>query len=1019
MIMSIISFLILTTSLVSADTFDLHIRSYCPAGSNCNHNSWTDYEDFICEAVEEVNLEYKKLGFSFRPTIFPNDPFTSVQIFDPFGNPILPPDKNQYSEIDIGNGCRGDNPLDNFLQVLWRDNVAAANPTAISMMLDENWSTCCSNIARTNKPGGELYGLYCDADIDRTAYGTGTVWAHELGHHWGLVHTFTKEDPATNSPPFYDGDAIGVGGDALPLVLDTPDDPEKFEACPRYCDGNENNNRCNIDNDCPIPLSCLRVCESGHDEDEIGNLVDGHVWINFGTVSGGADTGSPHPDYCEAAWMTRSGGQTIATVPAPTYTENAMSYYGQACRGPVVIGGWTFDPFSLDQRTRMKKTREMIPVRNAVNLPDVCSPWGDSDNDGICDNEDNCQSVSNLCNQTDSDGDQVGDLCDNCLFVNNPDQGDLDGDCTGFSTPYNIDPECGDACDDDLDGDGCDNDVDQHPDQRIVAVGTIPVISGTCGGGIEYITTYVDEKEDLDSNGLKNCEDCDDDGDGLCDPGWPPANWQGPACSCTGIDPCPIDPDNLCNIPLGNPIDCPPPWLECLGGSCVQFFLKFKLVINPDPTREIVFDNFQILKKTLYVVTSNHGTTPSEQAMNIENLAQSLDSFNITETKSLIAQGSDELEELIRLEIWKRATPFADESLAAVVGEWPASAIQINDITRGGIIRLTPFDSDAGGQGLRVSTTWAIGIEEGTELPDKDSDGWPDIADNCVQSANENQFDADKDGFGNLCDPDLDNDGKITEDDIARARACEGANLLIKIPILEGEELGGDPDAIMPDPVAAALAAACRYADVNGDWLVDSNDTLWVKSHLGEELVLNPNIEPLPPFTVRCIEPEPFEKIKLDILHLNRPAGSQKLHLKGEMVLPHPFTPELDPASNGLQLVIRTAQGDTLLDTKVKPDEWKINADDRHVEFHKKTDHNQMKISLEWGDPDKPGSVMVNVIARDFDLLADTTELPLFVQLSLNASTVAVQQCTQSDFKLFPETPYCFLNSKGDILRCR
>jgi hypothetical protein len=156
-----ISSLILTASLGQADTFDLHIRSYCQAGSNCDHNSWTDYEDFICEAVEEVNLEFRKLGFSFRPTIFPNDPFTTLQITDIFGNPLLPADKNQYSEINIGSACSEKDPLhpDNLLQNLWRDNVAATNPTAISMMLDANWSTCCSNIARTNKPGSSLYGL--------------------------------------------------------------------------------------------------------------------------------------------------------------------------------------------------------------------------------------------------------------------------------------------------------------------------------------------------------------------------------------------------------------------------------------------------------------------------------------------------------------------------------------------------------------------------------------------------------------------------------------------------------------------------------------------------------------------------------------------------------------------------------------------------------------------------------------------------------------------------------------------
>jgi hypothetical protein len=445
-------------------------------------------------------------------------------------------------------------------------------------------------------------------------------------------------------------------------------------------------------------------------------------------------------------------------------------------------------------------------------------------------------------------------------------------------------------------------------------------------------------------------------------------------------------------------------------------------VINPDPTLDLVFYRFQIVNETFYLepMRDVRFNTPSQQAKMIGDLAQSI----VIGAGVMHSNNYDNLslastEELLRLEIWRRSTPFADESLVAVVGEWPASMVNIGEISRGGIIRLTPSGSSAGGQELRVSTTWAIGIEEGTELPDTDNDGWPDMADNCSHTANENQFDADKDGFGNLCDPDLDNNGKVDEDDIARARACEGANLLIEIPILESEELGGDPDAMTPDPVAAALAAACRSADVNGDWLVDLSDTVRVTSHLGEELNLNPNIQPLPPLTGRCIEPVSFERAMLDILHLKGPPDSQKLHFKGEFVLPYPFTPELDPASNGLRLVIRTAQGDTLIDIRVKPDEWKIRAYDTHVEFHKKTDQNKMKISLDWDYSESPGAVMTNVIAKGFDLSADNADLPLFVQLSLNASTVADKQCVQSDFKLFPERTYCFLSSKGDILRCR
>jgi hypothetical protein len=468
-------------------------------------------------------------------------------------------------------------------------------------------------------------------------------------------------------------------------------------------------------------------------------------------------------------------------------------------------------------------------------------------------------------------------------------------------------------------------------------------------------------------------------------------------------------------------MECPPPWFICAGGSCVEFFLKFTYVVNPDPTKDIIFDRFQGMGKTLYVVPNTKGgLTPSQQAMNIGNMAQSIIGSGIMQSMSKQALGADEFEDLVRLEIWRRATPFAPESLAAVVGEWPGSAINIGDITRGGIIRLTPVDANDTEPGaLRIATTWAIGVREGMELPDTDGDTWPDLADNCVDTANENQFDADKDGFGNLCDPDLDNDGKVTKYDIARVRACEGADLSIEIPILESEEMGGDPDAVIPDRVAAALSALCRAADVTGDWLVDSADTAFVERHLGEHLDLRPDIEPLPPLIISCIEPVSFDNIKLDILHLNRPAGSQKLHLKGEMVLPFPFTPALDPANNGVRLVVRTAQGDTLLDTQLMPNDWKINADDMHVEFHKKTGNNMMKISLEWGDPEKPGTVKVNMIAKNGDFLVDASELPLFAQLTLNASTVARRQCAETDFKLPPEFPSCFLNSKGDKVRCR
>jgi len=51
--------------------------------------------------------------------------------------------------------------------------------------------------------------------------------------------------------------------------------------------------------------------------------------------------------------------------------------------------------------------------------------------------------------------------------------------------------------------------------------------------------------------------------------------------------------------------------------------------------------------------------------------------------------------------------------------------------------------------------------------PDFDGDGIYDDADNCIEQANTSQVDTDKDGYGNLCDGDLDNNGLVNSLDLS------------------------------------------------------------------------------------------------------------------------------------------------------------------------------------------------------------------------------------------------------------
>ena len=64
-----------------------------------------------------------------------------------------------------------------------------------------------------------------------------------------------------------------------------------------------------------------------------------------------------------------------------------------------------------------------------------------------------------------------------------------------------------------------------------------------------------------------------------------------------------------------------------------------------------------------------------------------------------------------------------------------------------------------------------------TEGRDGDLDGLPDRRDNCVEVANPEQRDTDRDGFGNACDPDYNGDGAVGIPDFNRFRAQFGRDV--------------------------------------------------------------------------------------------------------------------------------------------------------------------------------------------------------------------------------------------------
>ena len=72
------------------------------------------------------------------------------------------------------------------------------------------------------------------------------------------------------------------------------------------------------------------------------------------------------------------------------------------------------------------------------------------------------------------------------------------------------------------------------------------------------------------------------------------------------------------------------------------------------------------------------------------------------------------------------------------------------------------------GAAKTVSTNAPASLLQGGVSPDADGDGVADAIDNCTLVSNADQRDTNGDGYGNACDPDLDNNGIVNFADIGQ-----------------------------------------------------------------------------------------------------------------------------------------------------------------------------------------------------------------------------------------------------------
>ena len=238
--------------------------------------------------------------------------------------------------------------------------------------------------------------------------------------------------------------------------------------------------------------------------------------------------------------------------------------------------------------------------------------------------------------QVDSDQDGWGDGCDNCPLVSNADQLNTDGDSEG------------DSCDPDDDNDFCLDGADDKPKEGSSKIGGR--IAVNCPSEVEAVWGW--DGWDSDGDGLRNCADNDDDGDGILDEN----------------DLCPVHQGLACQYP---PIDCPVQnfWDVCQFGGCNQFEILIVSRVNPG----WVVPTFTILEEVVVMFPSGEVTVENIEAAVLGQAQPSVDNSQRRQASAVTSKGRASTK--VRLEIWSKGSQRKPARFVARIAEYDPRAV--------------------------------------------------------------------------------------------------------------------------------------------------------------------------------------------------------------------------------------------------------------------------------------------------------------------------------------------------------
>lgn len=182
----------------------------------------------------------------------------------------------------------------------------------------------------------------------------------------------------------------------------------------------------------------------------------------------------------------------------------------------------------------------------------------------------------------------------------------------------------------------------------------------------------------------------------------------------------------------------------------------------------------------------------------------------------------------------------------------------------------------------------------------------------------------------------------------------------------------------------------------------------------------------LPPCPNACETGGPVAKPSIVVSKLDTPVGDDTLTFKGDFVVPHPFTPALDPVANGIAVVVEDAAGVRALDATIPGGAWDPVAKVgwqaarnglgwKYLDKSATPPFGITTLTIKDNSKKQPGLVQVKATGKRGAYPVDTASLPLTGYLVLDPPNAPTGQCGVATFT----GPKQACTTNGKSVKCK